>query len=110
MVDGPDIEGNGAIVSNDEPRRKVQNEYLDQLSYRCRSPCAIRGIATQATTTVRLVVTRYGELRPYAVSGSYGPVHLERVSRLRRARIIGVRTHQHRTAFDVRLPRFGFLV
>jgi hypothetical protein len=33
VVDGPDIDGNGAIVHNGEPRRKmekVQNGYLDR--------------------------------------------------------------------------------
>jgi len=34
VVDVPGIEGNGAIVYNDEPRCKVQNGYL----YRSRYP------------------------------------------------------------------------
>jgi len=47
VFDEPDIEGNGAIFSNGEAPRKVQNKYLDSLTCLATSRCAIHGIRTQ---------------------------------------------------------------
>jgi hypothetical protein len=105
LVDVPDIGGNGAIVYNDEPRRKVQNGYLEYVRVRIQRDRAIALSDAILYARFRTTVTRCEHSCPYAVSNLAGAIGAQRLCHSRHTAVIGMPANQHRSGFDAGFPR-----